>query len=49
MFNGFSYDPATGDGVVVLTVGASGARDKNGNYAVCGAIFDSVYHTIATQ
>lgn len=49
VFNGFSYDPATGDGVVVLTVGASGARDKNGNYAICGAIFDSVYHTIATQ
>ena len=49
VFNGFSYDPATGDGVVVLTVGASGARDSNGNYAICGAIFDSVYHTIATN
>ncbi|MBQ6987334.1 MAG: serine hydrolase [Oscillibacter sp.] len=46
VFNGFSYDPHTGDGVVVLTVGASGARDSNGNYAVCGAIFDSVYRTI---
>ena len=46
VFNGFSYDPQTGDGVVVLTVGASGARDSNGNYAICGAIFDAVYHTI---
>ena len=46
VFNGFSYDPQTGDGVVVLSVGASGARDSNGNYAVCGAIFDSVYRTI---
>ena len=49
VFNGFSYDPETGDGVVVLTVGASGSRDSNGNYAICGAIFDSVYHTIATK
>ena len=46
VFNGFSYDPLTGDGVVVLTVGASGARDGNGNYAICGAIFDAVYHAI---
>ena len=48
VFNGFSYDPETGDGVVVLTVGASGARDTNGNYAICGAIFDAVYHAIAS-
>ncbi|MBR3570836.1 MAG: serine hydrolase [Oscillibacter sp.] len=48
VFNGFSYDPETGDGVVVLTVGASGARDANGNYAICGAIFDAAYHTLAS-
>ena len=46
VFNGFSYDPQTGDGVVALTVGASGARDSNGNYAICGAIFDAVYRAI---
>ena len=46
VFNGLSYDPATGDGVVVLTVGAGGSRDSNGNYAVCGAIYDAVYHAI---
>ncbi|MBQ9617056.1 MAG: serine hydrolase, partial [Oscillibacter sp.] len=48
VFNGFSYDPETGDGVVVLTVGASGARDANGTFAICGAIFDAAYHTLAS-
>ena len=33
-----SYDPAAGDGIVVLTTGASAARDGNGIYAVCGDI-----------
>ena len=47
VYNGLSYDPASGDGVVVLTTGASAARDANGNYAVCGAVFDAVYRAIA--
>lgn len=47
VFNGLSYDPDTKDGVVVLTSGASGARDNSGNYAVVGAIYDAVYKAIA--
>ncbi len=38
VYNCMSYDPDTGDGVVVLTVGASAAKDSNGIYAVCGEI-----------
>lgn len=38
-----SYDPLTGDGVVVFTTGASGALDEYGVYAVCGAIAQAVY------
>ena len=33
--------PATG--VVVLTVGASGAKDERGIYAICGEISQYVY------
>lgn len=47
VYNGLSYDPDTGDGVVVLTTGASGERDQDGNYAVCGEIYDLLYRTIA--
>ncbi|MEG1878568.1 MAG: serine hydrolase [Pseudoflavonifractor sp.] len=43
VYNCASYDPATGDGVVVLTTGASGAKDQNSIYAICGAISDAVY------
>ena len=42
-----SYDPDTRDGVVVLTSGASGARDGQGIYAVCGEISRYIYDTIA--
>lgn len=38
VYNLMSYDPAAGDGIVVLTTGASAARDGNGIYAVCGDI-----------
>lgn len=43
VYNCMSYDPATGDGVVVLTVGASGAKDSQGIYAICGEISAYVY------
>ena len=42
-----SYDPETGDGVVVLTSGASGAKDSRGIYAVCGEISQYIYDAIA--
>lgn len=42
-YNCLSYDPATGDGVVVLTSGASSRRDGYGVYAVCGEISQTVY------
>ena len=47
VYTGLSYDPDTGDGVVVLTVGALGTRDDYGSYAICGAIYDAVYRAIA--
>lgn len=47
VFNCASYDPATGDGVVVLTVGASGAKDEHGIYKVCAEISNEIYGKIA--
>ncbi len=47
VFNCMSYDPETGDGVVVLTSGASGAKDDRGIYAVCGEISQYIYDAIA--
>ena len=38
-----SYDPATGDGVVVFTTGADGVTDEYGVYAVCAEIARAVY------
>ncbi len=46
VYNLASYDPDTGDGVVVLTTGASGAKDSRGIYAVCGEISRLVYAAI---
>lgn len=46
VYNCASYDPLTGDGVVVLTVGASGAKDDYGIYKICAEINDFVYGTI---
>ncbi|MBR3560084.1 MAG: serine hydrolase [Oscillospiraceae bacterium] len=46
VYNCASYDPVTGDGVIVLTTGASAARDSNGIYAVCGGIADYIYRMI---
>lgn len=38
-----SYDPDTGDGVVVFTTGASGAKDSYGVYSVCSQVARAVY------
>jgi len=46
VYNLLSYDPDTGDGVVVLTMGADGRTDKHGIYAVCGEISKAVYDAI---
>lgn len=46
VYNLLSYDPFTGDGVVVLTMGASGRTDAYGIYAVCGEISRAVYDAI---
>lgn len=43
VYNLLSYNPTTGCGVVVLTTGASGARDQSGIYAVCGEITNLLY------
>lgn len=45
VYNCMSYDPDTGDGVVVLTVGASATKDKVGIYAICGEISHEIYNT----
>ena len=47
VYNFFSYDPAARDGVVVLTTGASAAKDSRGIYAVCGEISRYIYDTIS--
>ena len=49
VYNFLSYDPATGDGVVVLTTGASGAKDSRDIYAICGQIAQAVYQTLEEQ
>lgn len=49
VFNLASYDPQTGDGVVVLTTGASGAKDDYGIYTVCGRISQEVYAVLSGE
>ena len=44
VYNCMSYDPDTGDGVVVLTVGASATKDDVGIYAICGEISHEIYN-----
>jgi CubicO group peptidase (beta-lactamase class C family) len=46
VYNAYSYDPITGDGVVVLTTGAIGYKDKYGIYSVCADISKYIYNTI---
>lgn len=47
VYNWMSYDPAARDGVVVLTVGASAAKDSRGIYAVCGETSQYIYGLLA--
>lgn len=47
VYNLLSYDPDTGDGVVVLTTGADGGKDAYDIYSVCGEIARAVYEAIA--
>jgi hypothetical protein len=46
VFNAATYDPVTGDGVVVLTTGASGAKDDYGIYKICAEINAEIYKVI---
>lgn len=46
VFNAATYDPVTRDGVVVLTSGASGAKDDYGIYKVCAEINQQIYSII---
>jgi len=46
VYNAVTYDPVTGDGVVVLTTGAMGAKDDYGIYKVCGEINAKIYEVI---
>jgi len=43
VYNCASYDPETGNGVVVLTVGAYGDKDDHGIYKVCAEINEFIY------
>lgn len=47
VYNFMSYDPETGDGIVVLSSGASASKDGNGIYAVCGNISKYFYELTA--
>lgn len=49
LYNWMSYDPDTGDGVVVLSSGASGAKDSRNIYAVCGDIGSYIYDVLSQQ
>ena len=46
VYNCVSYDPETGDGIVVLTTGASDKKDDYGIYKVCTDINGYIYDVI---
>ena len=46
VYNLLTYDPEARDAVVVLTTGASGAKDSQSIYAVCGEITEYLYDVI---
>lgn len=46
VYNCMSYDPVTGDGVVVLTTGASGVKDENNIYRICSEIAEYIYTSL---
>ncbi len=45
-YNCASYDPATGDGVIVLTSGANGSKGKFAIYKICEEINQYIYDVI---
>lgn len=47
VFNLISYDPDSGDGVVVFTTGASGVKDDRNIYAIGGEISQYIYSVIS--
>ena len=47
VFNCISYDPETGDGVVVLTTGAWESADENGIFGICSEINEKAYLIIS--
>ena len=49
VYNLMTYDPVEGDGVVVLTTGASAATDKTGVYAVGGTISQAIYALLSGE
>lgn len=49
VYNLMTYDPVQGDGVVVLTTGASAAKDSAGVYAIGGSISQAVYDLLGGQ
>ncbi|MBE6964368.1 MAG: beta-lactamase family protein [Ruminococcaceae bacterium] len=46
VYNCATYDPETGNGVVVLTVGAYGDKDDHGIYKVCAEINEFIYGVV---
>ncbi len=46
VFNSASYDPESGDGVIVLTTGADGTKGTAGIYKVCEEINDYIYKVV---
>lgn len=49
VYNCASYDPETGDGVVVLTTGAAGSKDKYGIYKICSELNAYLYPLLQPQ
>ena len=49
VYNLMTYDPVEGDGVVVLSTGASAATDQAGVYAIGGDISRSIYELLGGQ
>lgn len=47
VYNCISYDSSTGDGVVVLTTGASGTADQYDIYNVCAELNEYIYEIIS--
>ncbi len=46
VFNSISYDPESGDGVIVLTTGADGIKGTAGIYQICAEINEYIYNAI---